>query len=92
MSTLALDTEQAKTLAVVVVIGLIVLAVLLNAVITAIVGRIVVIVVALVLAGVVWSQRADIESAAKKCDATFLGVHLTPGNDTLKRRCRSVTN
>ena len=92
MTALALDTDQAKTLAVVVIIALVVLAVVVNAIITAILGRVVVIVVALVLAAVVWSQRSDIQAAAKKCDASFFGVHLTPSNETLKRHCQRVAN
>lgn len=92
MTVVALDTDRAKTIALVVIVGMIVLGAVLSAIISAIVGRIVVLLIALVLAAVVWSQRADIESAAKKCDATLFGVHLTPSNDTLKRKCQDAAN
>lgn len=92
MTVVALDTDQAKTIGVVVIVGLIVLGALISFLIRAIVMRIVVIVVALVLAGVVYSQRAVIGSAAKKCEATFFGQDLTPSNPAIKKHCRPVTN
>ncbi|MGI8881715.1 MAG: hypothetical protein ACR2KJ_14665 [Jatrophihabitans sp.] len=88
----ALDTSQAKTLGIGVIIALLVVGAIISALITAIVARIVVLVVVVALAVVVWTQRADIESAAKKCDATFFGVHLTPSNAELKKKCQEVAN
>lgn len=92
MTAVALDTRQAETIGVLAIVGLVVLGAVVSAVVTAIVGRILVLIVALVLAGVVWSQRASIESAAKRCDATFFGVHLTPSNATLRQKCRNAAN
>ena len=91
MSAAALDTDQAKTIGLVMVVGLVVLAVLISLIVRAILKRVVVIVLALILAGVVYSQRASIQSAARKCDATFFGTHLTPANPTLKERCQRLT-
>lgn len=91
MSAAALDTDQAKTVGVVVIVVLIGSAVLVSMIVKAILKRIVVIILALVLAGIVYSQRAGIQSAARRCDATFLGAHLTPANPTLKRHCQRLT-
>jgi flagellar motor component MotA len=87
----ALDTDQAKTIGVVVILAVVIIGFVISAIITAIVARIVIIVVVLLLAGFVWTQRAQISSAAKKCDATFFGVNLTPSNPTLKQRCQDIS-
>jgi hypothetical protein len=63
----------------------------LSLIITAIVGRLLTIAVVVGLAIFVWTQRADISSAAKNCDATFLGVHLTPSNPDVKQRCQDLS-
>jgi flagellar motor component MotA len=87
----ALDTDQAKTIGVVVILVVMIAGFVISAIITAIIGRIVVIVVVALLAGFVWTQRAQISSAAKKCDATFLGINLTPSNPTLKQHCQDIS-
>jgi hypothetical protein len=89
---LALDTDQAETLAIVVVVALLVLVVVIVKVVSALVGRLVAVVVVAVLIAVVWTQRADIEAAARNCDATFLGIELTPSDPNVKARCQQVTN
>ena len=83
----ALDTDQAKTVGIAVVVGLVLVGAIISLIISAIIGRIIVLVVVIALAIVVWNQRSDIESAAKKCDATFFGVHLTPSNPQIKKAC-----
>jgi hypothetical protein len=90
--TLALDTDQAKNLAIGLVVVILVAGVLVNFVVGHIIARVVVLAMAIALAVVVWTQRSDIESAAKNCDASFLGVHLTPSDPTLKAHCQQVTN
>ena len=91
MAAYALETGQAETIGIVVIIGLILLGLAISAIITAIIGRVVVIVVVLLLVGYVWTQRSEISSAAKNCDASFLGINLTPSNATLKRHCQDVS-
>jgi flagellar motor component MotA len=91
MTDVALDTDQAKTIGIVVIVGLVVIGAVLSLIISAIVGRLLTIVVVVGLAVLVWSQRADISSAAKKCDATFFGVHLTPSNPDVKARCQNLS-
>ncbi len=92
MDTLALDTDQAKALGIGVILAVLVIGLVISAVVTAIVGRIITIVVVVALAAFIWSQRASIESGAKKCDATFFGVHLTPSNPTIKANCEKIAN
>ena len=91
MTAYALETGQAETIGIFVIVGLVLAGVVISAIITAIIGRIVVIVVVLLLAGYVWTQRSDISSAAKNCNASFLGIHLTPSNPTLKRHCQDIS-
>jgi large-conductance mechanosensitive channel len=88
----ALNTDQAKTIGVVAIVAMVLIGAAISAIVTAIVGRIVVVVVVLLLAAFVWTQRANISSAAKKCDATFLGVHLTPSNPTVRQHCQDLTH
>jgi uncharacterized membrane protein len=87
----ALETGQAETIGILVIVGLVVVGAIISAIITAIIGRIIVIVLVLVLAGYIWTQRSDISSAAKKCDATFLGIHLTPSDATLRQHCQDIS-
>jgi uncharacterized membrane protein len=88
----ALDTDQAKTLGIGVVVALVIIGVLINLIVAKIVTRVIVLVVAVALAAVVWTQREHIQSAAKNCDASFLGMHLTPSDPALKAHCEQVTN
>lgn len=91
MAAQALDTGQAATIGIVVIVAIVLVGMVVSAIITAIVGRIVVLAVVVLLAAFVWTQRASISSAAKKCDATFLGIHLTPSNANLKRHCQHLS-
>lgn len=91
MTAQALDTDKAKTIGVVVIVAVLLIGFVISAIITAIIGRIVVILVVLVLAGLVWTQRANISSSAKRCDPTFLGVHLTPSNPTIRQHCQDIS-
>ena len=90
MAVVALETEQAKAVAIVAIVAVVIIGAVVAAIVRAIIARAIVLVVALVLAGIVWSQRADIASAAKRCDATFFGIHLTASNDAQKRKCRDT--
>jgi hypothetical protein len=87
----ALTTDQAKNLAIVLVVGVIVLGVLIGWVVGRLLARLVVVVVAAVLLVVLFTQRGAIQSAARRCEATFFGVHLTPSDPTLKQTCQQLT-
>jgi hypothetical protein len=90
-AVVALDTGQGKDLGIGIVIALLVVGVVISLIIGHIVARVIVLVVAIALALVVWSQRQHIESAAKNCDASFLGIQLTPSDPTLKKQCQQLT-
>lgn len=89
---LALNTSQAKTIGIAAVVAVLVIGGLVSLVISAIIGRVITVVVAIALALVVWNQRGKIETAARNCDATFFGVHLTPSDPALKAKCQQLTN
>ena len=91
MAAQALDTDQAKTISVVVVVALLLVGIVVSSIITAIIGRVVVIVVIAVIAAFVWTQRSSISSAAKNCDASFFGIHLTPSNPTVRQHCQDIS-
>jgi len=88
----ALDTNSAQNLGVATIVAVIVIGLLLAVFITKLVVRAIVVVVMIVLALVAWQQRSQIESAAKKCNATFFGIHVEPHNPTLKQQCQKLTN
>jgi hypothetical protein len=88
----AFDTDQAKALGIGIVIAVIVIGLIAALLVRAIVGRIIALVVMVAIAALVWTQRASIEAAAKKCDATFFGIHLTPSDSQLKQKCQELTN
>ena len=96
MTAEALTVDGAKNLAIGIAVVVLVAGVLITAVISAIIGRIITLVVAVVLAVVVYTQRSSIENdaknAAKRCDVSFFGVHLTPSNAQVKQACQNATN
>ncbi|SOD71598.1 hypothetical protein SAMN05892883_1097 [Jatrophihabitans sp. GAS493] len=88
----ALDTSQAQKLGIGVIVGVILLGLLLSFVVTAVVGRIIILALVVGAGLFIWHQREDIAAAARKCDATFLGVHLTPTDPQIKAQCVKVAN
>jgi hypothetical protein len=89
-TTLALDTDQAKTLGIWIIVGVLVVGVISALIIRAIVGKIIALLIVVGLAAYVYVERDNIQSAVKKCDATFFGVHLTPSNPDLKQKCQDI--
>jgi len=88
----ALDVDQAKTIGLGAVVAIIVLGLLASLIISAIVGRIIALALTIGLGLLVWNQRANIEDAAKKCDAKFFGYHLTINDPNLMAQCKQLTN
>ena len=88
----AFSTDQAKTLGIFVIAVVVLAGVLLSFVFTKLAGRLIVAVVVVGLGVFVWTQRDAIDNDAKKCDAKFLGVHLTPSNSTLKQHCQQIAD
>lgn len=74
----ALDTNQAQTIGVLAIVGVVVVGLLVSLVVTAVVGRVVLAVVVIGLGALLWTQRQTIEHRINKCDTnvTFLGIDL----------------
>ncbi|MHA3704915.1 hypothetical protein ACXR2U_22305 [Jatrophihabitans sp. YIM 134969] len=94
MTDLAITTDQITgvgigTIAVVVVIGLII-----ALVVTKVVVKVIVALLVVALAVVVWTQRTAVtdaaKDAAKRCDASFFGIHVEPSNDDVRRACDRI--
>lgn len=88
----ALDTDQAKTIGLIAIVAIVLIGVLLALIVRRLVVKIIVLVLAAALAVFVWTQRSAISDAATKCDARFLGIHLTIKDDALRQECQNVTN
>lgn len=88
----ALDTNSAQNLGLATIVAVVVVGLLLAVFITKLVARAIIVVVMVVLALVAWQQRSQIESAAKKCDAHFFGIHVEPHDPNIKKQCQKVTN
>jgi hypothetical protein len=88
----AFSTDQAKTLGIFVIAVVLVAGVLLSLLFTKVASRLVVAVVVVGLGIFIWTQRDAIDNDAKKCDAKFLGVHLTPSSSTLKQHCQQLAD
>jgi hypothetical protein len=87
----AFSTDQAKAVGIFALAVIVVAGVLLSFVFTKLTSRLVLAVIIVGLGIFTWTQRDAIDGAAKKCDATFFGVHLTPSNADLKRHCEQIT-
>jgi F0F1-type ATP synthase assembly protein I len=87
----ALDTSQVKNLSVVGIVAVVVVGLLIAWLVNKVVIRVIVIVLTLVLGFALYNQRAKVVDEAgkiaKRCDATFFGVHVQPSDPTIKRAC-----
>jgi uncharacterized membrane protein YebE (DUF533 family) len=87
----ALDTSQVKNVGILAIVVIVVIGLVLARLMTKIVTRLVVLVVVAALAVLVYQQRGRVESAAnnaaKRCDATFFGVHVQPHDPTIRKAC-----
>jgi hypothetical protein len=94
MTDLAITTDQITgvgigTIAVVVVIGLVIALVVSKIVVKVIVALLVV-----ALGVLVWTQRTAVvdaaQDAAQRCDATFFGIHIDPGDEQVRQACDRI--
>jgi hypothetical protein len=92
MDVLALDTSQASNVGIAAIVAVIVIGLLLVVFIRKVVVRAIVVLLMVILAVVAWQQRHQVADAAKKCDATFFGVRVTPHDPAVKRHCLEITN
>lgn len=87
----AFSTDQAKTVGIFVIAVIVIAGVLFSFVFQKLVGRLIVILVVVGLGIFVWTQRDSIDHDARKCDASFFGIHLTPSNKQLKQHCERLS-
>ena len=92
MELSALDTTQADRVGIGVIVAVIVIGLLLLVLIGKLLARAIIVILMVALAIVAWQQRHQVADAAKKCDAMFFGVHVTPHDPAVKRRCQQITN
>jgi uncharacterized membrane protein len=92
----SLETTQAKNVGIVAIVVIVLIGLLIARFVTKVIVRVIVLIVAVALAFVVYNQRSQVEdaasNAAKKCDVTFFGVHVTPSDPDIKRQCQKLTN
>jgi hypothetical protein len=88
----AFSTGQAKTVGIFVIAVIVLAGVLLSFVFTKLTGRLILAVIVVGLGIFLWTQRDAIDKDAKKCDAKFVGIHLTPSNNALKQHCQQIAN
>jgi hypothetical protein len=88
----AFSTGQAKTVGIFVIVVIVLAGVLFSFVFQKLTGRLIVAAIVVGLGIFVWTQRDAIDHDAKKCDAKFLGIHLTPSNKQLKQHCQQIAN
>jgi len=90
----ALDTSQVKNLGLVTIAAVLLVGLVIAYLVTKLVTRIIVLIVVVVLGFGLQSQRAKVldaaSKAAKRCDATFFGVHVQPSDDNVKRACAEI--
>ena len=92
MDVSALDTSQASNVGIGTIVAVIVIGLLLVVFIGKMLVRAIIVVLVVAAIIVAWQQRHQVADAAKKCDATFFGVHVTPHDPAVKRRCLQITN
>jgi hypothetical protein len=86
----AFSTDQAKAVGIFAIAVIILAGVLLTFVFTKLTARLILGAIVVGLGIFVWTQRDAIDADAKKCDATFFGIHLTPSNAALKQHCAQI--
>ncbi|HEU5270064.1 MAG TPA: hypothetical protein VFU36_09075 [Jatrophihabitans sp.] len=92
MDVLALDTSQASNVGVGTIVAVIVIGLLLLVLIGKLLVRAIIVLVMVAAIIVAWQQRHQVADAARKCDATFFGIHVTPHDPVIKRHCQEITN
>jgi F0F1-type ATP synthase assembly protein I len=87
----ALDTSQVKNLSVVAIVAVVVVGLLIAWLVSKVVTRVIVLALTLVLGFAFYNQRAKVvdeaNKIAKRCDATFFGIHVQPSDPNIKKAC-----
>jgi hypothetical protein len=92
--TSALDTSQVKNLSLVAIAAVLVIGLLIAWLVTKVVVRLIVLVLVIVIGFALFNQRAKVvdeaNKIAKRCDATFFGIHVQPSDPNIKKACDAV--
>jgi hypothetical protein len=87
----ALDTSQVKNLSVVAIVAVVVVGLLIAWLVSKVVTRVIVLALTVVLGFAFYNQRAKVvdeaNKIAKRCDATFFGIHVQPTDPNIKKAC-----
>ncbi|WP_153504454.1 hypothetical protein [Cumulibacter manganitolerans] len=83
---MTLDLNTVKTVSVIAIGVLVLLAVLMAAIVRAVVGKILLVVLLIGLAGVVYWQRDQLSSCFENCRCTFFGQQVTLP-DAVSKQC-----
>lgn len=90
----ALESNQVKTVGIIVIVAVVLLGVIISSLITKVVIRAVVLLVAVLLGLIVFYQRQHVENAANSavahCDVSFFGIHVAPSDPVLKAQCEKL--
>ncbi|MGX7681917.1 hypothetical protein ACSMXN_23790 [Jatrophihabitans sp. DSM 45814] len=90
----ALDSSQVKTVGLGAIIVIVLIGLIISFVVTRIITKIITIAIMVALVFVLYNQRQKvidaIDNSAKKCDATFFGVHVQPSDENIKKACAAV--
>jgi uncharacterized membrane protein YfcA len=91
----AIDTSQVKSVGIGAIIVIVVLGLLVARLVTKLITRLVVLLVVVVLVVVVYQQRDRVvqagDNAAKRCQASFFGVHVQPPDPTVRKACQQAS-
>lgn len=96
MTSHAIDVDQVTGIGVGAIVVVVVIGLIIGAIVTKIVVRVAIVVVVVVLGVVIWTQRSAVidaaQDAAKRCNATFFGVHINPSDQGVRQACAAVTS
>lgn len=90
----ALDTNQVKSAGILTIVLVVLIGVAIARLVTKIITRLIVLLVVVVLAVAVYQQRDRVATAAgnaaKRCDATFFGIHVQPHDPVARKACEQA--
>lgn len=90
----ALDTSQVRSVGILTIVLLVLIGLAIARFVTKLITRLVVLLVVLVLAIAVYQQRDRVATAAgnaaKRCDATFFGIHVQPHDPVARKACEQA--
>jgi hypothetical protein len=84
-----------KSVGIGVIIVIVLVGLMIARLVTKLITRLVVLIVVVVLAVVVYQQRDRVvqaaDNAAKRCEASFFGIHVQPHDPTVRQACQQAS-